>query len=118
MLGIVVAPALLFLALFLVPFIDRSPERAPLRRPLANGAFTAVWLYGLEEGSLIANGTRSARFTGGFTQLDYTPMLPLTFGTRYDGVYNLRQADPSQPSNSNQQQGLTVFARYSLWMPA
>lgn len=42
-LGIVVAPALVFLALFLVPFIDRSPERRPLRRPIANGIFFAVF---------------------------------------------------------------------------
>ncbi len=47
--GIVVAPALLFLALFALPFIDRSPERRPLKRPFALGSlffvfFGLVWL--------------------------------------------------------------------------
>lgn len=80
--------------------------------------FSAVWMNAQEDAALVEKGARSARFTGGFTQLDYTPVLPFTFGVRYDGVYNLQQADLAQPKNSNQQQGLTAFARYSVWMGA
>jgi ubiquinol-cytochrome c reductase cytochrome b subunit len=36
--GIVLTPALLFLALFLLPFIDRRPERRPLKRPIVLSA--------------------------------------------------------------------------------
>ena len=82
-----------------------------LARPIT---LTAVWMYGQENGGLIAGGTRDARFHGGFVQLDYTPILPLTFGARYDGVYNLQQADPTQPDNANQQEAVTVFVRYAV----
>lgn len=83
-----------------------------LARPIV---LTVVWMYGQEEAGLIASGTQDARFHGGFVQLDYTPIVPLTFGARYDGVYNLQQADPTQPSNSNQQDGFTAFVRYQAW---
>lgn len=84
-----------------------------LARPIV---LTVVWMYGQEEAALIANGTQDGRFHGGFVQLDYTPIIPLTFGARYDGVYNLQQADPTQPSNSNQQDGFTAFVRYQAWV--
>jgi len=47
--GTFVIPAALFLALLLVPWLDRRPERHPLRRPLASsvaaaGIFAAVYL--------------------------------------------------------------------------
>lgn len=41
--GIVVAPALLFALLFALPFLDRSPERRFRRRPIALAIFGAVW---------------------------------------------------------------------------
>jgi len=84
-----------------------------LARPIT---LTAAWMYGQEEGALVANGTQTAHFHGGFVQLDYTPILPLTFGARYDGVYNLQQADPTQPDNTNQQDGVSVFCRYAVWL--
>jgi mono/diheme cytochrome c family protein len=52
-LGIVVIPALLFLVLFALPFIDRSSERRPLRRPVALSAMIAVF------GSFVALGALS-----------------------------------------------------------
>ena len=42
--GIVIIPALLFLLLFALPFIDRSPERRPLKRPIAIGSLLFVFL--------------------------------------------------------------------------
>jgi len=41
-LGIVVIPAVVVLALFALPFLDRSPERRPLRRPVAIGSLLLV----------------------------------------------------------------------------
>ncbi len=86
-----------------------------LARPIT---LTASWMYGQEDGALVDKGTRDAQFHGGFVQLDYTPILPLTMGVRYDGVYNIQQADPAQPDNSNQQEGFTLFGRYALWLSA
>jgi hypothetical protein len=86
-----------------------------LSRPLT---LTAVWAYGQEDGDLIANGTRTAQFHGGFVQIDYTPIMPLTLGLRYDGIYNTQQADLAQPSNTNDQQSFSFFARYAVWMSA
>jgi ubiquinol-cytochrome c reductase cytochrome b subunit len=51
--GIVLIPALLFIALFALPFIDRSPERRPIRRPIALGGLFIVF------GGLIWLGARS-----------------------------------------------------------
>jgi ubiquinol-cytochrome c reductase cytochrome b subunit len=51
--GIVIIPALLFLALFALPFIDRSPERRPLRRPFALASLFVVF------GGLVWLGARS-----------------------------------------------------------
>jgi hypothetical protein len=93
--------------------LDAQLVFGQLARPLT---LTAVWMYGQEDAGLIDSGTRTARFHGGFVQLDYTPILPLTVGVRYDGVYNLQQADPAQPSNSGQQDGFSVFGRYALWL--
>jgi hypothetical protein len=84
-----------------------------LSRPIM---LTAAWMYGQEDAALIEGGTQDARFHGGFVQIDYTPILPLTFGLRYDGVYNLQQADPTQPDNSNQKDAFTGFARYAIWL--
>ena len=84
-----------------------------LARPIT---VTAVWMYGQEDAAFVPNGTQDARFHGGFVQVDYTPILPLTFGARYDGVYNLQQADPTQPNNSNQMDGFTGFVRYAVWL--
>jgi ubiquinol-cytochrome c reductase cytochrome b subunit len=51
-LGIVVIPAVVVLALFALPFLDRSPERRPLRRPVAVGSlllmFAALVLLGAQ----------------------------------------------------------------------
>jgi ubiquinol-cytochrome c reductase cytochrome b subunit len=46
----IVLPGLIFLILFLLPFVDRKPERHPLKRPLAT---TALALLLLGSGSLI-----------------------------------------------------------------
>jgi hypothetical protein len=86
-----------------------------LSQPLT---LTTVWMYGQEGGELVDGGTRAARFHGGFVQLDYIPTLPLAVGARYDGVYNTQQADPTTPSNANQQVAFTLFARYALWLSA
>jgi hypothetical protein len=86
-----------------------------LARPLT---LTGVWMYGQESGDLVDGGARAARFHGGFVQLDYIPILPLTVGFRYDGVYNVQQADPTAPNNANQQIAITAFARYALWLSA
>jgi hypothetical protein len=83
-----------------------------LARPIT---LTAVWMYGQEDAGLVPNGTQNAQFHGGFLQLDYAPIIPLIFGVRYDGVYNLQQADPTQPNNSNQKDGFTAFVRYQAW---
>lgn len=83
-----------------------------LARPIT---LTAVWMYGQEDAALITNGTQDARFHGGFVQLDYSPILPLVFGVRYDGVYSIQQADPTQPPNSDQKDGFTCFLRYQAW---
>jgi hypothetical protein len=88
---------------------------AMLARPLT---LSGVWMYGQEEAGLIAAGTRDAQFHGGFAQLDYTPIIPLTFGARYDAVFNIQQADPTQPENSNNQTGFSVFGRYAVWLSA
>jgi ubiquinol-cytochrome c reductase cytochrome b subunit len=42
----VIVPGLLFLVLFLLPFIDRSQERHPLKRPLATSALALLLLGG------------------------------------------------------------------------
>lgn len=51
-LGIVVIPGVVVLALFALPFLDRSPERRPLRRPVAVGSlllvFAALVLLGVQ----------------------------------------------------------------------
>jgi hypothetical protein len=83
-----------------------------LARPIT---LTAVWMYGQEAAKLITNGTRDAQFHGGFVQLDYVPIIPLIIGLRYDGVYNIQQADPTQPANSNQKDAFTAFARYQAF---
>jgi hypothetical protein len=93
--------------------VDAQATFGEISRPLT---LTAVWMYGQEDADLVASGTRDARFTGGFVQLDYTPILPLTVGVRYDGIYNLQQADPTQPDDSGQQQGFSFFARYAIWL--
>lgn len=51
--GVVLAPSLLFLLLFALPFIDRSPERRPWRRPISIGTLAFVFI------GLIALGARS-----------------------------------------------------------
>lgn len=86
-----------------------------LSRPLT---LTAVWMYGQESAGLVDGGAQTARLHGGFVQLDYVPILPLTVGARYDGVYNTQQADPTVPKNTNQQVAFTLFARYALWLSA
>ena len=53
--GVVLAPAFLFLLLFALPFIDRSPERSPWRRPVAITVMTGVFV------GLIGLGARSHR---------------------------------------------------------
>ncbi len=54
-LGIVVIPAVVVLALFALPFLDRSPERRPLRRPVAVGSlllvFAALVFLGVQSGA-------------------------------------------------------------------
>ncbi|MGZ3408199.1 MAG: cytochrome b N-terminal domain-containing protein [Polyangia bacterium] len=52
--GVVLLPALVFLLLFALPFIDRSPERRPWRRPISVGGLLAVFI------GLIALGARSS----------------------------------------------------------
>jgi ubiquinol-cytochrome c reductase cytochrome b subunit len=42
--GILVVPGVVLALLFLLPFLDRSPERRPWRRPVAVGAYFAVLL--------------------------------------------------------------------------
>jgi hypothetical protein len=79
---------------------------------------TAVWMYGQEDAALIPSATRAARFHGGLVQLDYTPLLELTLGVRYDGVFNIQQADPTMPDNSNEQNAISFFGRYAIWMAA
>ena len=92
---------------------DLQLALGPLSTPLT---LSVVWMYGQEDTALVSNATQSARFHGGFVQLDYTPYLPLTFGGRYDGVYNIQQGDLTLPANSNQQQAMTLFIRYAVWM--
>jgi ubiquinol-cytochrome c reductase cytochrome b subunit len=53
LLGIVVIPSVVFLALFALPFLDRSPERRPLRRPVALGSLLLVF------GALVLLGVQS-----------------------------------------------------------
>lgn len=53
MAGIVIIPALVFLAFFALPFLDRSPHRLPLRRPIPVATFTVIL------GSLCFLGYRS-----------------------------------------------------------
>jgi hypothetical protein len=84
-----------------------------LSQPLT---LTTVWMYGREASALVAGGTRPAHFHGGFVQVDYIPTLLLNVGTRYDAVYNTQQADPTAPSDANQQVAFTVYARYLLWL--
>jgi ubiquinol-cytochrome c reductase cytochrome b subunit len=43
LLGMVVIPGVVVLALFALPFLDRSPERRPLRRPVAVGSLLLVF---------------------------------------------------------------------------
>jgi ubiquinol-cytochrome c reductase cytochrome b subunit len=54
-LGIVVIPGVVVLALFALPFLDRSPERRPLRRPVAVGSlllvFAALAFLGVQSGA-------------------------------------------------------------------
>ena len=42
--GVVLIPSLLFLLLFALPFIDRSPERRPWKRPIAVGSMLFVFI--------------------------------------------------------------------------
>jgi ubiquinol-cytochrome c reductase cytochrome b subunit len=42
--GVVLIPALLFLLLFALPFLDRSPERRPWRRPFTVGGMLLVFV--------------------------------------------------------------------------
>jgi hypothetical protein len=79
---------------------------------------TGVWMYGQENAALVQGGTRNAHFHGGFVQLDYIPIFPLVVGVRYDGVYNTQQADPTAPSDANQQVAFTLYFRYALWLSA
>ena len=93
--------------------LDMQLTFGSLARPIV---LTLVWMYGQEDAALIPSATRDGRFHGGFAQLDYTPLLPLTFGVRYDGAYNIAQGDESQSAGSGQTQGVSAFVRYSLWM--
>jgi ubiquinol-cytochrome c reductase cytochrome b subunit len=51
--GIVLIPAIVIAALFLAPFLDRSPHRHPLRRPIPTASFLLVF------GALFFLGWRS-----------------------------------------------------------
>ena len=93
--------------------LDTQLTFGSLARPLV---LTVAWMYGQEDTALIPAATRVGRFHGGFAQLDYTPILPLTFGVRYDGVYNIAQADPTQSANAGQIDSFSAFVRYSVWM--
>lgn len=84
-----------------------------IARPLTLSLF---YLYGQEDAGLVEGGTRTARFQGGFAEVDYTPLLAWTFFGRVDAVFNIQQADPTQPANSNQQSAATIGARYALWL--
>jgi hypothetical protein len=101
------------------PFLHAGGEVhatfGPLAAPLE---VTLVWLYGQESRSLVPGATRSARFHGGFAEVDYTPWLPFTVFGRYDLVRNLRQGDPSVTDDTGDQDGLTLGVRYALWLSA
>jgi hypothetical protein len=84
----------------------------PLSRPLV---LSAVWMFGQEDGAIVANGTQAAQWTGGFVELAWVPMLSLTPFFRYDGVYNLQQADATQPASSGDQTAFTIGLRYLMW---
>jgi ubiquinol-cytochrome c reductase cytochrome b subunit len=53
--GVVMLPALLFLLLFALPFIDRSPERRAWKRPISVSALIFVF------GGLVGLGARSSQ---------------------------------------------------------
>jgi hypothetical protein len=84
-----------------------------LARPLT---LSIAYLYGAEDAALVENGTQSARYHGGFVEADYSPSLAVTLFARGDAVWNAQQADPTQPSSSNDQTGLTAGMRYFLWL--
>jgi hypothetical protein len=84
----------------------------PLSRPLI---LSAAWMFGQEDGAIVANGTQNAQWHGGFVELAWVPILSLTPFVRYDGVYNLQQADATQPLNSNDQTAFTIGIRYLMW---
>ena len=85
----------------------------PIAAPLS---IVAVWLYGQEPAELVPNATQDGQFHGGFIELDWTPRLPITLFFRFDDVSNIQQADPTQPSNSNDQNSFTFGARHALWL--
>jgi hypothetical protein len=87
----------------------------PLAAPLT---LTSVYLHGTEDQALIPNATRDAQFHGGFFQLDYSPWLTMTFFVRYDWVKNLTQADPTVPSDANDQDAVSGGIRGAIWLSA
>jgi hypothetical protein len=94
---------------------ELSVTIGPTARPLA---LTGAWLWGTEEGGLVAGGTRAATWHGGFVQADYTPWLPFTVAVRYDGVYPLVQADPGLSPDADQKEAFTLVLRYAIWLSA
>jgi len=84
-------------------------------RQAAPLVLSIVYLYGTEDLALVEGGTRAASYHGGFAELDYVPTLDWTIFGRADAVWNLQQADPTAPSDSNDQQAFTVGVRYGVW---
>ncbi len=74
----------------------------------------ATYIVGQEDPAFITGATREAIYHGGFVEADWTPLLQLTTGARWDFVRNLQQGDPvAEPSYLDTDQA-TWFLRYTF----
>lgn len=95
--------------------VDAHLTLGSLARPLLVHAFYA---YGTEDKALFDGGEQSARFHGGFVEINYIPAVELALYGRIEGVFNSQQSDPMAPSDLGNQTALSVGARWALLLSA
>lgn len=77
----------------------------------------ATCILGQESPAFITGGSREASYYGGFVEADWTPLLNLTVGARWDFIRNIQQADPTRPSGYLDTDQGTAVARYAIAAP-
>ncbi len=94
--------------------VDASLYLGDLSLPLD---IEGTFILGQEDPAFVANATREALYEGGFVEADWTPLLQLTVGARWDFIRNAQQADPTAAANFLDSDQGTAFVRYAFQLP-